>query len=105
MAPSSSVQSWAHALLDVLGIGLTVIVFVILGNPSAGGAYQSALLPPFFGATSIALPNGAGTDALRRVIYSGGHGIHTQLIVLAIWIVAGTALTLATSGCASGGKQ
>jgi hypothetical protein len=86
-----------QTLLDVLGIGLTVIVFVILGNPSAGGAYQPALLPPFFRAISVALPNGAGTDALRRVTYFGGHGISTELIVLAIWIVAGTVLTLAAS--------
>ena len=29
----------------VIGIGLTVVIFVILGNPSAGGAYQAPLLP------------------------------------------------------------
>ncbi|OIN82629.1 hypothetical protein [Mycobacterium malmoense] len=78
-----------QTLLDVLGIGVTVIVFVILGNPSAGGAYQAALLPPFFRAIGIALPNGAGTHALRRIVYFGGHGVHTELMVLA----AGTALT------------
>lgn len=82
-----------QTLLDVLGIGVTVIVFVILGNPSAGGAYQAALLPPFFRAIGIALPNGAGTHALRRIVYFGGHGVHTELMVLAIWVAAGTALT------------
>jgi uncharacterized phage infection (PIP) family protein YhgE len=80
-----------------LGIGLTVIVFVILGNPSAGGAYQPALLPPFFRAISTALPNGAGTDALRRITYFGGHGINPELVVLASWVVAGTVLTLVAS--------
>ena len=34
-----------QTLLGVIGIGITILVFVILGNPSAGGAYQPALLP------------------------------------------------------------
>jgi len=86
-----------QTFLGVLGIGLTVIVFVILGNPSAGGAYQPALLPPFWRTMSTALPNGAGTDALRRIAYFDGHGIHTALVVLIIWTVAGTMLTLVAS--------
>jgi hypothetical protein len=86
-----------QTLLGMLGIGLTVIVFVILGNPSAGGAYQPALLPPFWRAMSGALPNGAGTDALRRITYFGGHGIHTALVVLTIWTIAGMMLTLAAA--------
>ena len=35
----------------VIGIGVTILVFVIFGNPRAGGAYQPALLPPFWRAT------------------------------------------------------
>ena len=49
-----------QVLFGVIGIGLTVLVFVILGNPSAGGAYQPPMLPPFWRAISSALPNGAG---------------------------------------------
>jgi hypothetical protein len=84
-------------LFGVLGIGLTVIVFVILGNPSAGGAYQSALLPPFWRAISSALPNGAGTDAVRRIVYFDGHGVAGPITVLVAWSVTGILLTLAVS--------
>ena len=54
-----------QTLFGVIGIGLTVIIFVILGNPSAGGAYQPSVLPPFWRAISNYLPNGAGTEAIR----------------------------------------
>ena len=58
-----------QTLFGVIGIGITVLVFVILGNPSGGGAYQTELLPPFWRSLSSALPNGAGTDTVRRIVY------------------------------------
>jgi hypothetical protein len=32
-----------------------------------------------------------------KLIYFDGHGIHTELVVLTIWVVAGTTLTLVAS--------
>jgi len=84
-------------LLGVAGIGLTVLVFVVLGNPSAGGAYQADLLPSFWRALSDALPNGAGTDTVRRIVYFGSHGIATHLVVLAAYAAGGVAVALAAS--------
>lgn len=78
-----------QTLLGVIGIGLTVLVFVVLGNPSAGGAYQPALLPPFWRALNYALPNGAGTDTVRSIAYVGGHNITGHLIVIASYAAAG----------------
>lgn len=86
-----------QVIFGVLGIGLTVIVFVVLGNPSAGGAYQPALLPPFWRAISGALPNGAATDTVRRIAYFGADGIGGHLSVLAVYAVAGAAVTLVAS--------
>lgn len=86
-----------QVLLGVLGIGMTVLVFVVLGNPSAGGAYQPALLPPFWRAISTALPNGAGTDSVRRIVYFGSRGITEHLIVLTTYVVAGVLVTLGAS--------
>jgi hypothetical protein len=86
-----------QALLGVLGIGLTVLIFVVLGNPSAGGAYQAGLLPPFWRAISPALPNGAGTDAVRRIVYFAGQGITGHLAVIAAYAIAGMALTVLIS--------
>lgn len=84
-------------LLGVIGIGLTVLVFVVLGNPSAGGAYQPALLPPFWRALNNALPNGAGTDAVRNITYFGGHNTTGHLILIASYAIAGAAITLTTT--------
>jgi hypothetical protein len=78
-----------QVLLGIVGIGLALLVFIVLGNPSAGGAYQPALLPPFWRAISGALPNGAATDSVRRIVYFGAQGITTQLIVLAAYAGGG----------------
>jgi hypothetical protein len=82
-----------QTLFGVIGIGLTVVIFVILGNPSAGGAYQAPLLPPFWRAISSYLPNGAGTDAIRKIVYFDGHGLMHPVIVLAVWVAAGVVVT------------
>jgi len=71
-----------QTLFGVIGIGITILVFVILGNPSGGGAYQPAVLPPFWRAISSALPNGAATDTVRRIVISG------HLILLASYAAA-----------------
>lgn len=89
-----------QTLLGVIGIGLTVLVFVILGNPSAGGAYARELLPTFWRTIGGALPNGAGTDAVRSIVYFGGQGVGGSVAVLAIWAVAGVGLALLTAGVA-----
>jgi len=90
---SATVTMAFQVLFGVLGIGVTVLFFVVLGNPSAGGAYRPALLPPFWRALSGALPNGAGTDAARRIVYLGANGIATDLVVISIYAAAGIAIT------------
>src|SRR5213078_2642289 len=35
-----------QALFGFVGMGLAVVLFVVLGDPSAGGAYPAPLLPP-----------------------------------------------------------
>ena len=86
-----------QTLFGVLGIGVTVLLFVVLGNPSAGGAYQPALLPPFWRTLSGALPNGAGTDTVRRMVYFGSHGIAGHLSVIAAYALGGVGVTLVAS--------
>lgn len=83
-----------QTLFGVIGIGVTILVFVILGNPSGGDAYQPALLPPFWRAISSALPNGAATDTVRRIVYFGAYGISVHLILLAGYAVAGVIIAL-----------
>jgi hypothetical protein len=84
--------------LGVLGIGVAVLLFVILGNPSAGGAYARALIPPFWRAIGAFFPPGAGTDATRSVAYFGGANTAEPLFILGAYCVIGL---LATLGLAS----
>ncbi len=86
-----------EVLMGVVGIGLAILLYVVLGNPSAGGAYQNALLPGFWRTIGNALPNGAGVEAIRRAVYFGGHGIGGHLIVIGAYGLAGTAATLLLS--------
>lgn len=91
---SSTVAIALQTLFGTMGIGLTVLIFVVLGNPSAGGAYQAPLLPAFWRSLSDVLPNGAATDALRRVLYFGGHGAGHGLAVLSAWVIGGIVTAL-----------
>ncbi|MDQ0379016.1 ABC transporter permease [Amycolatopsis thermophila] len=86
-----------QVLFGVIGVGITVLIFVILGNPSAGGAYQTELLPTFWRAIGDALPNGAGTAAIRNEVYFGGHATGRPILVLLIWGVAGLVVTVLAS--------
>ncbi|MGW1375857.1 DUF3533 domain-containing protein [Streptomyces sp. NPDC002446] len=86
-----------QALLGIIGIGLAILLIVILGNPSAGGAYPYPLLPPFWRAIGPALPPGAGTWTARSLAYFRGEAVTCPLLVLSAWAVGGAALTLILS--------
>jgi hypothetical protein len=71
---------------------LVFVSVVVAGNPSAGGADQSALLPGFFRAIESAIPNRAGVDTVRRMVDFGSHGVLGQLLVSSARILAGIAV-------------
>ncbi|MFE9014384.1 DUF3533 domain-containing protein [Streptomyces cyaneofuscatus] len=83
-----------EALTGIVGIGLAVLIIVIAGNPSAGGAFPLPMLPDFWRAIGPALPPGAGTWVARSIAYFRGNAVTGPLLVLSAWAVAGTALTL-----------
>ncbi|MFD5701564.1 DUF3533 domain-containing protein [Streptomyces lasiicapitis] len=83
-----------ESLTGVVGIGLAVLVIVVAGNPSAGGAFPLPMLPPFWEAIGPALPPGAGTWVARSIAYFKGNAVTGPLLVLSAWAVAGTAVTL-----------
>ena len=89
-----ALQVWT----GLVGIGLAILLFVVLGNPSAGGAYPAPLLPPFWAAIGPWLPPGAGTDAVRGIVYFGGAGAGRACLVLAAYALVGLVATLAGSG-------
>lgn len=84
-----------QGLMGIIGIGLAILLIVVLGNPSAGGAYPYPLLPPFWREIGPALPTGAGTWAARSIAYFRGNATTGPLLVLSAWAAAGTLLTIA----------
>ncbi|MFG2653051.1 DUF3533 domain-containing protein [Streptomyces sp. NPDC048436] len=86
-----------QSLTGIVGIGLAVLLVVIAGNPSAGGAFPLPMLPPFWKAIGPWLPPGAGTWAARSIAYFKGNAITGPMLVLAAWAVLGTAITLVMS--------
>ncbi|MFD9542061.1 DUF3533 domain-containing protein [Streptomyces sp. NPDC060022] len=83
-----------EALTGIVGIGLAVLIIVIAGNPSAGGAFPLPMLPDFWRAIGPALPPGAGTWVARSIAYFKGNAVTGPLLVLSAWAVAGTVVTL-----------
>ena len=79
-----------QCLFGIIGIGLAVLVFVVLGNPSAGGVYPAPMMPPFWRAISSLIPNGAGTSATKSIAYFGSTNLGVPLLVLVVWAVIGT---------------
>ncbi|MEU7167826.1 DUF3533 domain-containing protein [Streptomyces morookaense] len=86
-----------QGLAGVVGIGLAIAIVVVLGNPSAGGAYPYPLLPPFWRAIGPYLPPGAGTWSARSVAYFAGNALTGPLLVLSAWAVAGTAVAVGSA--------
>ncbi|MFF5961639.1 DUF3533 domain-containing protein [Streptomyces luteogriseus] len=86
-----------QGVFGTIGIGLVILLVVILGNPSAGGALPPPLLPPFWKAIGPALPPGAGTWSARSIAYFDNNAMTGPLLVLAAWAAAGTAITMAAA--------
>ncbi|MCO7221987.1 DUF3533 domain-containing protein [Klenkia sp. PcliD-1-E] len=93
-AATAALQVWT----GLVGIGLAILAFVVLGNPSAGGAYPAPLLPPFWAAIGPWLPPGAGTGAVRGIVYFDGAGAGQAVAVLAGYAVAGVLATVLGAG-------
>jgi hypothetical protein len=83
-------------IAGIIGIGIAILIFVVAGNPSAGGAYGWPLLPPFWRAIGPWLPPGAGTDAVRGSAYFGNAGNTRDLLVLGGYALAGLVATFVT---------
>ncbi|MFE7576461.1 DUF3533 domain-containing protein [Streptomyces sp. NPDC057521] len=86
-----------EGLTGIVGIGLAVLIVVIAGNPSAGGAFPLPMLPDFWRAIGPALPPGASTWTARSIAYFHGNAVTGPLLILSAWAVAGTAGTLLTA--------
>ncbi|WP_072803005.1 hypothetical protein [Rhodococcoides yunnanense] len=81
-----------RAAIGVAAVPIAIIVFVILGNPSAGGAFGPNVLPEFYAAVGRWITPGIGTEGVRSIVYFSGTGLGQPAAALAIYTVVGVAL-------------
>ena len=74
-------------LLGAIGTLLTIIVIILLGKPSGGGANGVAYLPSFWTTIGPFLPPRNAYILLRNTIYFDGNGISQALIILLAYLV------------------
>jgi hypothetical protein len=76
------------------GIAAAVVLLMLLGMSSAGGAVTYQFEPGFYGAVSQLLPPGAALTAVRNVQYFDWAATFVPLVVLGAWAAGGLALGL-----------
>ena len=81
-------------LLGQPGTGVGLLVFIVVGDPSSGGATAPQLLPDPWRAISQALPPGAAVTAMRDAVYFHGYGATRALIVLGSYAALGAILAI-----------
>jgi MFS family permease len=74
-------------LVGAAGTFLTVLVIILLGKPSSGGANGVTYLPDFWQTIGPFLPPRNAYILLRNTIYFDGHGTAQALIVLLAYFV------------------
>ncbi|MGW8633173.1 DUF3533 domain-containing protein [Streptomyces sp. NPDC055793] len=94
-----------QGVFGIVGIGLAILLVVIAGNPSAGGAFPLPMLPPFWQSIGPALPPGAGTWAARSIAYFEANDVTESLLVLWAWAVAGTVIAMLASVLRRGRRE
>jgi hypothetical protein len=92
-----AVSAAAHGLGHLggeRGIVLAILLLMLLGVSSAGGAVTYQLEPGFYGAISQLLPPGAALTAVRNVEYFDWAATLGPLLVLSAWAVGGLSVGL-----------
>ena len=100
--------SWLYvSTVVVMGVGLhpllrhwttpvLTMLFVMLNFTSSGGVFAAALVPSFFSGLSTFWNGAAWLHAAQTTVYFPGQGIGRDLLVLALWLVAGLLVALLT---------
>jgi hypothetical protein len=90
---AAAATSGLQSLLGRAGTLVALILFLLLGNPSAG-LYPGSFVPGFWRIIGPWLPGGAALSALRGTVYFGGTAIGAPLLLLALYIVLGVTSTI-----------
>jgi hypothetical protein len=92
-----AVSAAAHGLGHLggpLGIVAAILLLLLIGVSSAGGAVTYEFEPGFYGAVSQLLPPGAALTAVRNVEYFDSAATLMPLLVLGAWAAGGLAIGL-----------
>ncbi|MGW0040689.1 hypothetical protein [Rhodococcus sp. NPDC003348] len=90
-----------RAALGILAVPLAILIFVVLGNPSAGGAFGSNVLPTFYAAIGRWITPGAGTEGVRSIVYFHGTGVGAPIVTLVVYTLVGLAAVFACTARAA----
>jgi hypothetical protein len=93
LAVSAAAHGLGH-LAGPAGIVTAILLLLLLGLSSAGGAVTYQFEPGFFGAVSQLLPPGAALTAVRNVQYFDWASTLVPLRTLGIWAAGGLAFGL-----------
>ncbi|WP_206515902.1 ABC transporter permease [Nocardioides pantholopis] len=80
--------------MGLFGLIPVMIVVMLAGVPASGGGLSIYMVPEFFRPLADILPLPAAVDIARSVVYLDGTGVGSDLLVLAVWGVAGLLLNL-----------
>jgi hypothetical protein len=93
LAIAAAAHGLGH-LAGPAGIVAAILMLLLLGISSAGGAVTYQFEPGFFGAVSQLLPPGAALTATRNVEYFDSAATLVPVLVLVAWAAAGLLLGL-----------
>jgi hypothetical protein len=102
-----AVASVSAAIIGAIGfpgVGLSFMLFLMLGNPGSGAASAPELLPEPWKTGGQFLPPGAAATAIRNVAYFDAARAEMWLTVLVVYAVIGIA-SLVTLGRRSASKS
>ncbi len=91
---TGTVTAGLSRLLGAPGLGLAGLVVVLLDLISSGGPAGPQFLPDAYRWLSPWMPAGELFRSLSGVLYFGGYGVATPVLVLVGWLVTGLVLML-----------
>ena len=95
---TGSVTVALQSFLGILGTGIAILLFVVFGNPAAGGPYAGELLPGIWRAGGQLIPTGAATTAVRDAAYFPDASLAGPVLILLAWIVVAAGIALLVAG-------
>lgn len=94
-----------RAAVGILAVPLAIVVFVVLGNPSAGGAFGANVIPSFYAAIGRWITPGAGTEGVRSIVYFDNVGVGQPAVALALYAAVGAAMLLGCTAWRTGRRR